>query len=104
MGITRNICKYAVTVRKRDDLAETIKKAFYIARTGKPGVVVIDLPKDIQQAYGSDEYPDEVEIRGYKPKVSVHAGQIKKSRRSIESRQKARIPHWRGRYHQPRPG
>lgn len=79
VGITRNICKYAVTVRKRDDLAETIKKAFYIARTGKPGVVVIDLPKDIQQAYGSDEYPDEVEIRGYKPKVSVHAGQIKKA-------------------------
>ena len=58
VGITRNICKYAVTVRKRDDLAETIKKAFYIARTGKPGVVVIDLPKDIQQAYGSDEYPE----------------------------------------------
>ncbi|MBS5603145.1 MAG: biosynthetic-type acetolactate synthase large subunit [Enterocloster asparagiformis] len=79
VGITRNICKYAVTVRKRGDLAETIKKAFYIARTGKPGVVVIDLPKDIQQAYGSDEYPDEVEIRGYKPKVSVHAGQIKKA-------------------------
>ena len=79
VGITRNICKYAVTVRKRGDLAETIKKAFYIARTGKPGVVVIDLPKDVQQAYGSDEYPDEVEIRGYKPKVSVHAGQIKKA-------------------------
>lgn len=79
VGITRNICKYAVTVRKRDDLAKTIKKAFYIARTGKPGVVVIDLPKDIQQAYGSDEYPEEVEIRGYKPKVSVHAGQIKKA-------------------------
>lgn len=79
VGITRNVCKYAVTVRKRDDLAETIKKAFYIARTGKPGVVVIDLPKDIQQAYGSDEYPEEVEIRGYKPKGSVHAGQIKKA-------------------------
>lgn len=79
VGITRNICKYAVTVRRRDDLAKTIKKAFYIARTGKPGVVVIDLPKDIQQAYGSDEYPEEVEIRGYKPKVSVHGGQIKKA-------------------------
>ena len=41
--------------------------------------MVIDLPKDIQQAYGSDEYPEEVEIRGYKPKGSVHAGQIKKA-------------------------
>jgi len=79
VGITRSICKYAVTVRKREDLATTIKKAFYIARTGKPGVVVVDLPKDIQREYGSDEYPEKIEIRGYKPKLSVHAGQIKKA-------------------------
>ena len=49
VGITRSICKYAVTVRNREDLAETIKKAFYIAKTGKPGVVVVDLPKDVQR-------------------------------------------------------
>ncbi len=79
VGITRSICKYAVTVRKREDLAGTIKKAFYIARTGKPGVVVVDLPKDIQRAYGSDEYPKEIEIRGYKSTNSVHGGQIKKA-------------------------
>lgn len=79
VGITRSICKYAVTVRKREDLAGTIKKAFYIAKTGKPGVVVVDLPKDIQREYGSDEYPEKIEIRGYKPKVSVHTGQIKKA-------------------------
>lgn len=79
VGITRNICKYAVTVRDRKDLASTIKKAFYIARTGKPGVVVVDLPKDIQRAYGSDDYPDEIEIRSYKPNVAVHIGQIKKA-------------------------
>ena len=79
VGITRSICKYAVTVRKREDLARTIKKAFYIARTGKPGVVVVDLPKDIQRAYGSDEYPEKVEIRGYKPNGSVPAKQIKKA-------------------------
>lgn len=79
VGITRSICKYAVTVHKRDDLATVRKKAFYIARTGKPGVVVVDLPKDIQRAYGSDEYPEKIEIRGYKPKLSVHAGQIKKA-------------------------
>lgn len=79
VGITRSISKYAVTVRKREDLAATIKKAFYIARTGKPGVVVIDLPKDIQRAYGSDEYPEQIEIRGYKPNTSVHSGQIKKA-------------------------
>ena len=47
VGITRSISKYTVTVRKREDLAETIRKAFYIAKTGKPGVVVVDLPKDV---------------------------------------------------------
>lgn len=79
VGITRSICKYAVTVHNRERLAETIKKAFYIARTGKPGVVVVDLPKDIQRAYGSDDYPKDVVIRGYKPNQSVHMGQIKKA-------------------------
>lgn len=79
VGITRSICKYAVTVRKRDELATVIKKAFFIARTGKPGVVVVDLPKDIQREYGNDEYPEKIEIRGYKPKLSVHAGQVKKA-------------------------
>lgn len=79
VGITRSICKYAITVRKREDLASIIKKAFFIARSGKPGVVVVDLPKDIQQALGSDCYPDQVEVRGYKPNVNVHIGQIKKA-------------------------
>lgn len=79
VGITRSICKYAVTVRRREELAETIKKAFVIARTGKPGVVVVDLPKDIQRAYGSDAYPKEVVIRGYKPQLSLHMGQINKA-------------------------
>lgn len=79
VGITRSISKYAVTVRKREDLAETIKRAFYIARTGKPGVVVVDLPKDIQRAYGSDFYPKEIAIRGYKPNTSVHLGQLNKA-------------------------
>lgn len=79
VGITRSICKYAVTVRRREDLGRMIKEAFYIARTGRPGPVVIDLPKDIQQAMGSEEYPAEVHIRSYKPNESVHIGQIKKA-------------------------
>ena len=79
VGITRSICKYAVTVRKREDLADTIKKAFYIAKTGKPGVVVVDLPKDIQRACGSGFYPKEISIRGYKPNTSVHTGQLNKA-------------------------
>ena len=79
VGITRNICKYAVTVRDRKDLGRIIKEAFYIATTGKPGPVLVDIPKDIQQEYGSDEYPKDVSIRGYKPSTGVHAGQIKKA-------------------------
>ena len=79
VGMTRNICKYAVTVRDRRDLGRIIKEAFYIAKTGKPGPVLIDLPKDIQQEYGSDEYPSKVNIRGYKPNTGVHTGQIKKA-------------------------
>lgn len=79
VGITRSICKYAITVRKREDLASIIKKAFFIASSGKPGVVVVDLPKDIQQALGSDCYPEQIEVRGYKPNTNVHIGQIKKA-------------------------
>lgn len=79
VGITRSICKYAVTVRDRKDLGRIIKEAFYIARTGKPGPVVVDLPKDIQLAMGSDEYPSTVNIRSYKPSEGVHCGQIAKA-------------------------
>lgn len=79
VGITRSICKYAVTVRRREDLGVTIKKAFYIAKSGKPGVVVVDLPKDIQQELGSNLYPDKIELRGYKPNTTVHMGQINKA-------------------------
>lgn len=88
VGITRSICKYAVTVRNRQDLGKIIKKAFYIARTGKPGVVVVDLPKDIQRAYGDATYPDKVDIRGYKPSTAVHEGQIKKAMSALEQAKK----------------
>ncbi len=79
VGITNSISKYSVTVRKREDLGRIIKEAFYIASTGRPGPVVVDLPKDIQIELGSEEYPEEVNIRGYKPNDSVHVGQIKKA-------------------------
>ena len=88
VGITRSICKYAVTVRKREDLARIIKNAFYIARTGKPGPVVVDIPKDIQLAMGSDEYPSEVNIRGYKPSEGVHVGQIKRALAELKNAKK----------------
>ncbi|SET41017.1 acetolactate synthase, large subunit [[Clostridium] polysaccharolyticum] len=78
VGVVRNICKYAVTVRKRADLGRIIKEAFYIAQTGKPGPVVIDLPKDIMLELGDDIYPDTINMRSYKPNTSVHIGQLKK--------------------------
>jgi acetolactate synthase-1/2/3 large subunit len=85
VGIVRSICKYAVTVRKREDLARIIKNAFYIAKTGKPGPVIVDIPKDIQIAMGSDEYPTEVNIRGYKPSEGAHSGQIKKALEKLKN-------------------
>lgn len=84
VGITRSISKYSVTVRKRSELGIIIKKAFHIAKTGKPGVVVVDIPKDIQQELGSSEYPEEVTIRGYRSKPSVHLGQIDKALALLE--------------------
>ncbi len=88
VGVVRNICKYAITVRDRKDLGRIIKEAFYIARTGKPGPVLVDIPKDIQQAYGSDEYPKEVNIRGYKPNTGVHVGQLKKAVAALQAAEK----------------
>lgn len=79
IGITRSICKFGVTVRERENLGKTIKEAFYIANTGKPGPVVIDLPKNIQTESGLAEYPDHVTLRGYKPNEGVHVGQLKKA-------------------------
>jgi acetolactate synthase, large subunit, biosynthetic type len=88
VGISRSICKYAVTVRNRMDLGRVIKKAFIIARTGKPGVVLVDIPKDIQRACGDETYPESVEIRGYKPNYTVHEGQIKKALKAMEEAKK----------------
>ena len=79
VGIVRNVCKYAITVRDRKDLGRILKEAFYIARTGRPGPVVVDIPKNIQKAMGTEVYPTEVNIRGYKPNTTVHIGQVKKA-------------------------
>lgn len=79
VGIVCNVCKYAITVRDRKDLGRILKEAFYIARTGRPGPVVVDIPKNIQKAMGTEVYPTEVNIRGYKPNTTVHIGQVKKA-------------------------
>ena len=87
--ITRSITKYGITVQKREDLGRIIKEAFYIARTGRPGPVLIDLPKDVMAELGNPEYPKSVNIRGYKPNTSVHIGQLK---RALKILQKAKRP------------
>ena len=89
VGITRSITKYGVTVRNREDLGRILKEAFYIARTGRPGPVLIDLPKDVMAELGSADYPTEVNIRGYKPSTHVHIGQLK---RAIKMLGKAQRP------------
>lgn len=79
VGMTRSITKYGVTVRDRKDMNKILKMAFHIARSGKPGPVLVDLPKDIQLAYGPSDYPEQVDIRGYKLNEGVHLGQLKKA-------------------------
>ena len=88
VGMTRSITKYGVTVRSRKDLGRILKMAFHIARSGKPGPVLIDLPKDIQTSSGPGEYPESVSIRGYKPNESVHVGQLKKGYKLLKAAKK----------------
>lgn len=79
VGITRPIVKHNFLVNDVNDLAETLKKAFYIATTGRPGPVVVDIPKDVQNAKTTYVYPEEVSLRSYVPIAKGHAGQIKKA-------------------------
>jgi acetolactate synthase-1/2/3 large subunit len=79
IGITRPCTKHNFLVKDVRDLAVIVKKAFYIARSGRPGPVLIDLPKDVQIATTEFKYPDSVELRGYKPTLEGHARQIEKA-------------------------
>ena len=84
VGITRPCVKHNYLVKDVRDLAATIKKAFYIARTGRPGPVLVDLPKDVQCGSCAFEYPKSCDIVSYRPVTRGHSGQIKK--RSEERR------------------
>jgi acetolactate synthase-1/2/3 large subunit len=79
VGITRPVVKHNFLVKDVRDLAATIKKAFYIARTGRPGPVLVDIPKDISMQKAMYAYPREIEMRSYKPVDKGHAGQIRKA-------------------------
>jgi acetolactate synthase I/II/III large subunit len=84
IGITRPITKHSFLVRRVEEMASCIRKAFYIASSGRPGPVVVDLPKDVIMATCEFEYPEKVEIRGYKPKYNGHSPQIKKAANVIK--------------------
>lgn len=79
VGITRPIVKHNFLVKDVADLAVTIKKAFHIARTGRPGPVVVDIPKDVSLKTTAFHYPESVEMRSYNPVRKGHGGQIRKA-------------------------
>ena len=84
IGITRPITKHSFLVRRVEEMASCIRKAFYIASSGRPGPVVVDLPKDVIASECVFNYPENVEIRGYKPKYNGHSNQIKKAANVIK--------------------
>ena len=89
IGITRPCVKHNFLVKDVNDLAETIKKAFYVATTGRPGPVVVDIPKDITADKAGFSYPDKVSMRSYNPVHVGHTGQIK---RAVKLMQTAKRP------------
>lgn len=85
VGISRPVVKHSFIVKKAEDIPAILKKAFYIASTGRPGPVVVDIPKDtvnpnFKYPY---EYPKSVELRSYNPTVNGHKGQIKKALKAL---------------------
>jgi len=83
-GITRPCTKHNYLIRDVKDVARVIKEAFYIAGSGRPGPVLVDLPKDVQNATAVFKYPETVEIRGYKPTLKGNDRQIDKALEAIE--------------------
>ncbi len=79
VGITRPIVKHNFLVKDVRDLAKTIKKAFYLAKTGRPGPVLVDIPKDVSRHVCEFEYPEDIELRSYKIHNKGHSGHIKKA-------------------------
>ncbi|MDP2921746.1 MAG: biosynthetic-type acetolactate synthase large subunit [Candidatus Omnitrophota bacterium] len=90
-GVTRSITKHNFLVKDVKELAKTIREAFYIASSGRPGPVLIDIPSDIQQQETEFIWPEEVSIRSYKPTSFGHPGQIKKAAKLIASSKKPLI-------------
>jgi acetolactate synthase-1/2/3 large subunit len=79
VGITRPCTKHNYLVKNLEELAQVIREAFYIARTGRPGPVLIDLPKDVMNSFCEYAFPETIHLRGYNPTIKGHVGQIKRA-------------------------
>jgi acetolactate synthase-1/2/3 large subunit len=79
IGITRPITKHSFLIRHAKDIATIVRKAFYLARSGRPGPVLIDFPKDVQISQAEFKWPEQIDIRGYKPNLEGHPRQIEKA-------------------------
>ena len=84
VGITRPIVKHNFLINDVNDIAETFKKAFYVATTGRPGPVVIDIPKDITAEKVEFEYPSEIEMRSYNPHQAIISGGDEQIKRAVD--------------------
>jgi acetolactate synthase-1/2/3 large subunit len=89
VGITRPCTKHNYLVQDIEDLAATVKQAFYLARSGRPGPVLVDLPKDVMQQVAEFHYPETVQMRSYNPTSKPHVGQVRKVMKLLK---KARRP------------
>ncbi len=89
IGITRPITKHSFLVRHAKDIPTIVRKAFYIAKSGRPGPVLIDFPKDVQISQAEFKWPETIDIRGYKPNLEGHPRQVEKA---IEMMLAARRP------------
>lgn len=79
IGITRPITKHSFLIRHAKDIPTIVRKAFYIARSGRPGPVLIDFPKDVQISQAEFKWPESIDIRGYKPNLEGHQKQVEKA-------------------------
>ena len=95
-GITVPITKHNYLVLRADDLATMVKEAFHIARSGRPGPVLLDIPRDVFIEEATFHYPEKVDLRGYKPTVHGHAAQIKKAAKLINESKRPVILAGRG--------
>ncbi len=91
VGITRPCVKHNFLVKDVNELALTFKKAFYLATSGRPGPVLIDIPKDVTQAVAEFSYPKTLTMRSYNPVVKAHLGQIKKAMQLLHAAERPMV-------------